>query len=123
MKRLLAIADDVNVTMILNRYCERLPDVTFFSYQSGAAALQIFEELQPDAIFIDYRLSGGLNGAQVVAMLQRQDPDLPCIAMTVDAPDDPNLQAFRRSCHHQLDKPIARHNFQQFVGELFPELA
>jgi two-component system chemotaxis response regulator CheB len=89
MIRVLLADDDEPFLDALTPLIERQPDLAVVgTAQDGLAAIELAEELSPDAVVIDLHMPR-LDGVSAVARLRRDHPTMCVIALTGD--DQPAL--------------------------------
>ena len=87
--RVLLADDDESFIDALRPLIENQPALTVVgSAQDGLAAIELVDELQPDAVVIDLHLPV-VDGVATVARLRKDHPDLCLLALTGDP--DPEL--------------------------------
>jgi DNA-binding NarL/FixJ family response regulator len=85
MIRVLLADDDEPFLDALAPLIERQPDLAVVgTAQDGLAAIELAEELSPDAVVIDLHMPR-LDGVSAVARLRRDHPSMCVIALTGDA--------------------------------------
>jgi DNA-binding NarL/FixJ family response regulator len=116
MIRVLLADDDEAFVESLRPLIERQPELAVVgAAYDGLAAIELAEELQPDALVIDLHMPL-LDGVTAVARLRRDYPALCVIALTGDA--DPALHAAVMEAG--ADAVLVKH---EFVDTLVARLA
>jgi CheY-like chemotaxis protein len=80
MSLILVIEDDASLQQVLTRILER-EGHTVRVADDGLAGVRVFREARPDLVLTDLQMPG-VNGIEVILMLQAAAPDLPVIAMS-----------------------------------------
>jgi CheY-like chemotaxis protein len=80
MALILVIEDDASLQRVLTRVLER-EGHTVRVASDGLAGVRVFREARPDLVLTDLQMPG-VNGIEVILMLQAAAPDLPVIAMS-----------------------------------------
>jgi DNA-binding NtrC family response regulator len=77
------------------------------SVRDGAAALERLSsgEIDPDAVILDHQLPG-MNGLDVLRLLQRRLPDLPVVTVTAHGDERLAVEAMRLGAFAYLPKPL-----------------
>jgi DNA-binding NtrC family response regulator len=81
MKRLLLVDDEVGLVDLLKEHFEK--DYEIVTAMSGAAAVERFARMRPDAVFLDISMPG-VTGVQVLQLLRETDAGVPIIMMTAN---------------------------------------
>jgi DNA-binding NtrC family response regulator len=81
MKRLLLVDDEVGLVDLLKEHFEK--DYEIVTAMSGAAAVERFARMRPDAVFLDISMPG-VTGVQVLQLLRETDSSVPVIMMTAN---------------------------------------
>jgi CheY-like chemotaxis protein len=79
--KLLLVEDEVLIAMLIERHLESLGYQVCEHVATGQAAIDSVAAQQPDIIFIDIRLPGGMDGVQAAQEI-RARYDVPIIFMT-----------------------------------------
>ena len=102
--RILIVDDDVDVARALateltalRHHCEIATD--------GAAALAACRQLAFDVVLSDLRMEG-MDGQELLAHLQRLQPELPVILVTADTSVPAAVSAVKRGAFNYLTKPV-----------------
>jgi two-component system nitrogen regulation response regulator NtrX len=71
----------------------------------GPDALQRFETMRPDAVFLDVKMQG-MDGLEVLAKLRERDPQAPVVMISGHGTIDTAVEATRRGAFDFLEKPL-----------------
>ena len=104
MSRILIVDDE---TAILNtlEILLRGEDFEVATARSGAEALELFEDVEPDLVLSDIRMPG-LSGIELLTAIRQHDADLPVILMTAQASLQSAIQAVNQGAFYYLQKPF-----------------
>jgi CheY-like chemotaxis protein len=103
--RILIVEDEAILAMSLQ---DRLLDLGYevlASADSGALAVQLVEQLQPDLVLMDIKLKDGIDGLEA-ARLIRSKYNLPIIFMTAYSDEQTLQRATATSPQGYLIKPV-----------------
>lgn len=89
-----------NLTMLLHEYCD---DVEVIGDAGNiATAKEMIEELKPDVVFLDIRMSSGAEGFDLLESIENRD----FLVVFVTAFKDYALRAFNANAIHYVLKPV-----------------
>lgn len=80
-------------------------DMDFVHAETGLQALQIVRHSVIDLALLDMHMPGQ-NGLEVLSVIRRESPDLPCIFFSGDATDAIRRQALQEGAMAVLSKPL-----------------
>jgi DNA-binding NarL/FixJ family response regulator len=81
--RILIVDDHAVMRFALTKAIERLADLTFVgAAANGAQALQLYRELKPDVVTMDYKLPG-MSGVECTALLRREFSDAKVLLLSI----------------------------------------
>jgi len=85
MKKILLVEDEQN---LLDIYCEffKSNDFECITAEDGITALKLFEEIRPDIVITDIKLSG-LTGIEVLMEMKQMEYKIPIIVITGVLPE------------------------------------
>ncbi|HKJ92824.1 MAG TPA: sigma 54-interacting transcriptional regulator, partial [Longimicrobiales bacterium] len=73
---------------------------------SGAAALEQWDDIDPDVVLTDVRMPG-VSGIDVLTAVRGRDPETPVILMTAQASLQSAIQAVNEGAFYYLQKPFS----------------
>ena len=114
MSRLLIVEDEVNSAQALAYYfrsADYVVDLAGRADEARAAA----EENWPDLLLTDLVLRGDADGMHVARELQRQDPDLPVVAMSGLPEEEVRQRTADVNVHQICLKPLRLHRLGETV--------
>lgn len=104
MAKILIVDDDRSVRELLYQYTKEQGHDSVTA-ESGKAALDIFDEVEPDLMIVDLRMED-LNGLQVIQEVKKRRPDLAVIMATGNASIETAVEAMRMGAFDYLTKPF-----------------
>jgi DNA-binding NtrC family response regulator len=112
--KILVVDDDAEMVSVL---CDVLRDAgyTALSAHSGAEALAIVERDEPDLVVSDLRMSQ-MNGHQLQAELKRRVPSLPVIVITAFGSIANAVESMKLGAFDYLTKPFGNDEFLLVVS-------
>jgi putative two-component system response regulator len=103
---ILAVDDERSNLLLLERVLEREGYTRVTAATDPVAALELFEELEPELVLLDLHMPG-MDGFEVMRRLGGDDgPGVPVLVLTADATDDTKRRALRAGARDFLTKPI-----------------
>ncbi len=112
--KVLIIDDDQLVSISLKTILEASGQVTIAGIgDSGAAAVELYESLQPDLLLMDIRMEG-MSGLDAGAQILRTHPDAKILFLTTFSDDDYIVKALRMGAKGY----ILKQNFNSIVPAL-----
>src|SRR3954453_18180048 len=94
---LLLVEDNENLRLAMKQGLESTGAITVLSdCESGEEAVQICLRQKPDAILMDVRLAGEMNGIEAAVAIRREFPRLPVVFYSIQD-EDVYYRDFRRS--------------------------
>lgn len=91
--RVLVVDDEADLRLLVRGVLQSEPRFTVVGEAAGGAeALELFEQLAPDALVLDYRMPD-LNGLEVADRILRVHPDTPIILFSAFLDDETRLEA------------------------------
>jgi two-component system LytT family response regulator len=110
------IDDEPLAVKLLSDYVERAPELNLLaSFTDPIRALQEFQGLQPDLLFLDVQMPE-INGLQVAKIIGNQ-----CRVILTTAYDEYALQGYELNVVDYLLKPISYERFGLAINKLYPE--
>lgn len=112
--KVLIIDDDQLVSISLKTILEASGQVTIAGIgDSGAAAVELYESLQPDILLMDIRMEG-MSGLDAGAQILRAHPDAKILFLTTFSDDEYIVEALRMGAKGY----ILKQNFNSIVPAL-----
>ena len=119
MIRILVAEDEPASRRLLVGYLRELPGVEVVGEAChGAEALDLGQQLRPEALFLDIDMPG-LKGTELATLLPEPRPAI----VFVTAHPQYAVEAFRLGAAHYLLKPVSRVDVAQALVRLFPKEA
>jgi CheY-like chemotaxis protein len=86
----------------------------------GAAAIEVAVAVEPDLVFLDMAMPGGMDGAAVAEELRRRFVDrvMPMVALSAGRDPEDRERALRAGCLLYLTKPCAPSRLREVVEDL-----
>ena len=75
------------------------------SFSTGRAALDAFEQAQPDLLLVDLRI-GDMDGLEIIQACKQKRPELPIIMITGHGSVETAVEAMRLGAYDYLTKPF-----------------
>ncbi|WP_292743944.1 nitrogen regulation protein NR(I), partial [Methylophaga sp. UBA3595] len=101
------VDDDRSIRWVLQKALEAV-DITVKAFESGDLVLEQLKrgtDTPPDVLVSDIRMPG-LDGLQLLAEIQRKQPDLPVIIMTAYSDLDSAVSVYEGGAFEYLPKPF-----------------
>ena len=103
MKRVLVVDDEPELTEVVREYLQDRYEVTVV--HNGSAALEAARVHRPDVVFCDINMPGP-SGIEVLKALQRADPTIPVVMVTVDTEISTVQACLRAGAFAYVPKPF-----------------
>ena len=103
MKRVLVVDDEPELTEVVREYLQDRYEVTVA--HNGSAALEAARVHRPDVVFCDVNMPGP-SGIDVLKALQRADPTIPVVMVTVDTEISTVQACLRAGAFAYVPKPF-----------------
>ncbi|MCP4664503.1 MAG: response regulator [bacterium] len=113
--RIMVVEDEIAFAFDLRNRIENLGHTVVAHVTSGEAALQKVEQVQPDLILMDIRLSGKMDGIEAAEAIRSQR-DLPIVFLTAYADDEELARARLVLPYGYLLKPIEDRELKVTIG-------
>jgi len=115
MSRVLIVDDDTALLQALPEAITfRFPGTVVETTWSGQMGLDMAQTTDYEAIMVDLNMSG-LNGLEVITMLQKLRPETPTFLMTGHGDRDIAIKALRNGAYAFIEKPIDRDFFMALL--------
>ena len=89
----------------------------------GQEALQMYERLQPDLIFMDIqmpRMDGYMATREIRTLADSRKANIPIIAMTANAFEEDKQKALAAGMNGHMSKPIEADKTEAMLERIFP---
>src|SRR5436853_5180409 len=87
---------------------------------SGKDALALVATGGIDAVLLDLRMPGGLDGIEVLRRIRAGDNAPPVVVLTAFAGADNTIEAMRLGAFDHLTKPIGRDELKSLLSRMLP---
>jgi two-component system, sensor histidine kinase and response regulator len=113
-KAKLLFIDDEEI--VLDSCAEILADSGFqiATAGNGASGLQMFEEIQPDLVFVDLKMPG-ISGFEVLDKIHELDPTIVSVVITGFATVNSAVEAMKKGAYDFLPKPFTPEELRLIV--------
>ncbi|MBL3591714.1 MAG: nitrogen regulation protein NR(I) [gamma proteobacterium endosymbiont of Lamellibrachia anaximandri] len=98
------IDDDRSIRWVLEKTLQKA-DMLVTSFETGNGVLDALEAEQPDVIVSDIRMPG-IDGLELLEMIQARYPSLPVIIMTAHSDLESAVSAYHKGAFEYLPKPF-----------------
>jgi DNA-binding NtrC family response regulator len=85
---------------------------------SGQEALALLGDRRIDAVLLDLRMPGGVNGMEVLRRVRSDDDPVPVAVLTAFASADNTIEAMRLGAFDHLTKPIGRDDLKRLLQRM-----
>ncbi len=102
--RVWVIDDDRSIRWVLEKTLQKA-DMAVTSFETGNGVLDALEAEQPDVIVSDIRMPG-IDGLELLEMIQARYPSLPVIIMTAHSDLESAVSAYHKGAFEYLPKPF-----------------
>ncbi|RDH80983.1 MAG: nitrogen regulation protein NR(I) [endosymbiont of Escarpia spicata] len=102
--RVWVIDDDRSIRWVLEKTLQKA-DMLVTSFETGNGVLDALEAEQPDVIVSDIRMPG-IDGLELLEMIQARYPSLPVIIMTAHSDLESAVSAYHKGAFEYLPKPF-----------------
>jgi len=117
-KGILIVEDDMIIAMVLERMVKKLDYNVLDKVITGAKAIELAQELNPDLILMDIQLKDDIDGIEAMQKI-RETSDVPVIYITGNS-DQYNLnRAKETNFIRYLIKPIRIDDLKESFKEAF----
>jgi len=98
------IDDDRSIRWVLEKALQK-ENYDIHAFDSGEGVLEKLEREQPDAIISDIRMPG-IDGLELLNLIQEKHPDVPVIIMTAHSDLDSAVTSYQSGAFEYLPKPF-----------------
>jgi len=117
-KKSILVVDDIEVnrnlmTQILSSY-----GFEVFQASSGYEAIEIFEKMNLNLIFMDIKMSG-IDGLETIKIIRETNKDIPIVAVSANVFNEDKQTALRSGADNFLAKPINEKELLIVLSEYF----
>ncbi|HEY9656613.1 MAG TPA: PAS domain S-box protein, partial [Crinalium sp.] len=105
MARILIVEDEIVAALMIRAFLEHSEHTVVESVTSGAEAVRVAAEMQPDLVLMDISLEGGLDGIAAATQIHEQ-LGIPIIYLTANAEDQTLQRAVATEPFGYLVKPF-----------------
>jgi len=113
MDKLLLIDDEADVQYSFHRIFDS-PEVELTTAASGEEGIERVQEIKPDLVIMDVRMSG-MNGLETLRRIRQGDAKLPIIMMTAYGTTQTAIEAMKLGAYDYLLKPFDVPKLKQIV--------
>lgn len=105
MARILVVDDEEDI-------CKTLQDILIEegyeveTADSGKEAIEKVQAKKPDLVLLDVRLTGGMNGVEVLRVIRQTDKDIPVAMITAYEDIDLAQEALQLGAYDYIKKPF-----------------
>jgi nitrogen regulation protein NR(I) len=114
MPRLLVVDDEPNVLYSIEKSLQS-EELEVVVAQTGRQGVELVEQLRPDAMILDVRLSD-MSGLEAFDQIRQIAPRLPVVIITAYASTETAIEAMKRGAFEYLLKPVDLHQLREVVG-------
>ena len=112
--RVLVVDDEVDfLETIVNRLQKRKVEAT--GVPSGEAALELMKERLFDVVLLDIKMSGGMDGIEVLREIKKMQPLTEVILLTGHASVETSIEGLKIGAFDYLIKPV---KFEELLEKL-----
>ncbi len=115
MSGLLVVDDDRTIVRIFQR-CFEASNIAVYSAASGAEALQVVREMQPDVVVLDMVLPDQ-SGLSTYDEIRKISPDIPIIFITAAGSSESTIESIQRGAMDFLSKPLDMARIREVVRQ------
>ena len=116
MKKILIVDDEHAICQAFAHMVEMEGHQALIA-SNGAQALQLIEQQQPDAIFMDIQMPA-LNGLETLERLRQSDIHTPVVLMTAYGTMQTAMQAVQQGAFDYLGKPVELDKARQLLRQM-----
>ncbi|HEY2642166.1 MAG TPA: response regulator [Galbitalea sp.] len=118
--RVLVVDDDPDVVLYTSTILQRRGGCEVRAISNPTLARNAVDEFRPDVVVTDIEMPG-MTGLELIALLRKDQPDLPVVVMTAHASVDYALGALRSQADEFLVKPVSSVELINVVNRLAAE--
>src|SRR5260370_5338924 len=115
MPKLLVVDDEPNVLYSIEKSLQS-EELEVVVAQTGRQGVELVEQLRPDAMILDVRLSD-MSGLEAFDQIRQIAPRLPVVIITAYASTETAIEAMKRGAFEYLLKPVDLHQLREVVGK------
>jgi two-component system, response regulator PdtaR len=116
-KRVLLVEDDEIIAFLHQHFIEKCGFETMETVDNGIEAIEEVKKFQPDAVLMDIRINGELDGIDT-ALKIREFSDAPIIFLTGNSDDGTLERAKSTSKSGYLIKPVRQEDLCEALAQL-----
>src|ERR1700722_17926536 len=113
MPKLLVVDDELNVLYSIEKGLQS-DELQIVVAPTGRQGLELVEQMRPDAVILDVRLSD-MSGLDEFDRIRQIAPRLPVIIITAYASTETAIEAMKRGAFEYLLKPLDLHQLREVV--------
>ncbi len=102
--KILIVDDEIHILQVIKAYLEK-NDYIVYEADSGRAALQLFETLQPDLLVLDLMLPD-LSGEEICRTIRRKS-NVPILMVTAKSHEDDKVNGLLIGADDYITKPFS----------------
>lgn len=102
--KILVVDDESNILSVVQAYLEKNGYVVYVA-ETGTAALQLFENLQPDLVVLDLMLPD-ITGEEICRTIRRKS-NIPILMLTAKSKEDDRVNGLLIGADDYLTKPFS----------------
>ena len=117
--KILIVEDEAIIARILQLQLTKMGHTVVGPVATGEEAITSAAEHKPEAILMDIRLAGDIDGIQATATIQKeQDPDIPVIFVTAYDEDSIKNRAMQLNPLAYLMKPVKPDTIKEWLDKI-----
>lgn len=114
-ERILVVDDEKLIRMTLRSRLEK-DGYEVHEAETGAAALSLLQEEEPELVLLDYRLPD-TDGIEVLRRIRELRPDVPVLLMTAYSSVGSAVEAMKLGAYDYLDKPVRTEDLMAAIAK------
>lgn len=116
--KILVVDDSMVYRKTIVNYLEaEMPDVEYITAQDGQEGFELYQEEDPDYIFLDL-LMPELNGEEVLAKIREEDQETGVIILTADVQKMVKEDVEKLSILEFINKPFSPEKAEEIVEKI-----
>lgn len=112
-KKVLIVDDELSVVMFMKNYLRRRK-IEAYAAKNGREALELFEKLKPEIVFLDINMEG-LDGLQVLKEMKLRLPKTRVFMLTGREDRQAKQKSTRFGAEGFITKPIILEEFEKVL--------
>jgi len=104
--RIMYVEDNQANAMLIQRVASA-GNHEFFNYIDGESALNHYDQVDPEVVFVDIQLAGEMDGLEFVRRVREAGITVPIIAITAFANENERGMYLNAGCDHFIVKPAS----------------